>query len=519
LSNKNSNPPSLDAESLIATLKEQVTALTDQLTLSREQLTISDRKIKLLEHELEKLVRRIFGRKTEKVDPRQLALALEGLGIEVPRPFEDDAGQIARVGKPRRGRSSGRQALPKHLPRERRVIDIPAEQKVCACGTEKVKIGSSVSEKLDYVPASFKVQEIERPCYACPRCHEGVSVAPVPAQAVEKGLAAEGLLAQVVVAKYADHLPLARQEKIYARHGVDLSRSTLCDFVEDAATATEPIVAEIKRQILAGDYIQTDDTPVVVLAETGGTFKGRLWVYLDPLGRQVVFDATPTHERAGPEAFLRGFRGWLQADAYTGYDALFRGGGIREVACFAHSRRRFVESLPTDSRAATVVSLLQELYAVEREAADLDPAARLALRLERSKPILARLDIERQRLMSQVLPKSPLGDALRYMNNQWHALGRFLEDGRLKIDNNGAESQLRAIAIGRKNWLFAGSMEGARRAATLYSLVQCCRLVDIDPFLYFRDVLLRVATHPQSRIAELTPRVWARANDVQPPVP
>jgi len=478
-------------------------------TLS-EQLTISQRKILLLEQELEKLVRRLFGRKTEKVDPRQLALALAGLGIVVPKPLEDDACEVARVSKPRRSRPTGRQPLPKHLPRERRVIDVPAEQKVCACGAQKVQIGAALSEKLDYVPSSFKVQEIERPCYACPKCHEGVSVAEAPAQAVEKGLAAEGLLAQVVVAKYADHLPLARQEKIYARHGVDLSRSTLCDFVEQVVEATTPIVVELRRQVLSTDYLQTDDTPVVVLADTGGSFKGRLWVYLDPLGKQVVFDATPTHERDGPESFLRGFSGWLQADAYAGYDALFRGGGVQEVACWAHARRRFVEALPSDARAAAIVSLVQELYAVEREATDLEAAARLTSRAERSRAILARIDTERQRLAGVVLPKSPLGDALRYLANQWRALQRFLEDGRLRIDNNGAESQLRAVAVGRKNWLFAGSMNGARRAAVLYSLVQSCRLVGIDPFVYFRDVLLRVATHPQSRIAELTPKAWSR---------
>ena len=479
-------------------------------TLS-EQLTLSARKIALLQHELEKLLRRLYGHKTERVDPRQLALALEGLGLPVPRPFEDDACEVPRLAKPRRGRSTGRQPLPKHLPRERVVLDVSESEKVCACGRTKVRMGAEVTEKLDYEPASFKVREIERPCYACPKCHEGVSVAPLPAQAVEKGLAAEGLLAQVVVAKYADHLPLARQEKIYARHGVDLSRSTLCGFVEQVADALAPIVVEMKRQNLASDYLQTDDTPVVVLAETGGTFKGRVWVYLDPLGRQVVFDATPTHERDGPLEFLKGFRGRLQADAYAGYDALFRGGGLEEIGCWAHARRRFVEALETDARAATIVSLIQELYAVERDAAELAADARHALRQERSRPSMAKLDAARKSLTSEVLPKSPLGDALRYLDNQWQALMRYLEDGRLKIDNNGAESQLRAVAVGRKNWLFAGSMSGAQRAAVLYSLVQSCRLASIDPFLYFRDVLLRVATHPQSRIAELTPQAWTRA--------
>jgi transposase len=248
-----------------------------------------------------------------------------------------------------------------------------------------------------------------------------------------------------------------------------------------------------------------------VLAETRGTFKGRVWTYLDPLAKQVVFDATPTHERDGPEAFLGGFRGHLQADAYAGYDALFRSGRIVEVACWAHARRRFVEALPSDARAATIVSLIQRLYEVERDAKGLDPGARQALRRDRSAPLLDELDQERKRLGTEVLPKSALGEALGYLNNQWDALQRFLEDGRLRVDNNGAEYQLRAVAVGRKNWMFAGSMNGAHRAALLYSLVQSCRLVGIDPFAYLRDVLIRVATHPQSRIAELTPKGWAAA--------
>lgn len=473
-----------------------------------EQLDRSQREIDLLKRELEKLARRSFGPKSEKVDPRQLYLMLEALGIPVEKPLEDDACEIPRVIK-RRGRSKGRRSLPKNLPRERRVIDIAESEKLCSCGETKVKIGSAVSEKLDYVPASFRVLETERLRYACPACHEGVDTAEAPVQAVEKGLAAEGLLAQVVVAKYADHTPLHRQARIYNRHGVDLHRSTLCDFVEHVAVALGPVRDELKRQILSTDYLQTDDTSVTVLTGTGGSFKGRVWTYLDPLGRQVVFDATPTHERDGPEAFLEGFAGYLQADAYTGYDALYRKGPIVEVACWAHGRRRFVEALPSDARAAVMVSLIQELYQVEREIKELDVETRQSIRRQRSGPLLDRIEAERQTLARTVLPKSPLGEALGYMANQWGALRRFLEDGRLKIDNNGAESQLRGVAVGRKNWMFAGSMEGAHRAALLYSLVQSCRLAEIDPFAYIRDVLIRVATHPQDRIGELTPKAWA----------
>jgi hypothetical protein len=240
----------------------------------------------------------------------------------------------------------------------------------------------------------------------------------------------------------------------------------------------------------------------------GGSFKGRLWTYLDPLAPQVVFDATPTHERAGPEAFLSAFTGHLQADAYTGYDALYRSGRIVEVACWAHARRRFVEALETDGAAAPVLALIQQIYHVEREVAEATPEARQLARVTHAAPRLAALDQARQTLAARVLPKSPLGDALRYLDHQWTALQRYLTDGHLIIDNNNAERQLRTVAVGRKNWLFAGSFEGARRAALLYSLIQSCRLIEVSPFLYLRDVLLRIATHPQHRIQELTPKGW-----------
>jgi hypothetical protein len=333
--------------------------------------------------------------------------------------------------------------------------------------------------------------------------------APAPPQAIEKSLAAEGLLAHVVVSKYVDHLPLYRLEQIFAREQIDLSRTTLCDWVAGVATALTPIGEQLRREILTTDYLQTDDTSVTVLDERGGSYKGRLWTYLDPLGRQVVFDATPTHERDGPDRFLADFRGKLQADAYRGYDAVYASGRVLEIGCWAHARRRFVEAFMTDTTPARMIAFIQQLYDVERAAAELTPEARYARRQEQSVPLLAQIDAERTRLAAIVLPKSPVGDGLRYLTNQWAALQRFVEDGRLAIDNNRAENQLRIVALGRKNWLFAGSFEGARRAALLYSLVQSCKLVDVPPFIYLKDVLLRVATHPQRLIHHLTPKEWA----------
>jgi transposase len=488
----------------LATARALIVTLHDELTkVQRENAS--------LRHQLDVLCQRLFGKKSERVDPRQLQLALEQLANEpgpVSEPVEMDSGDTP-VREHQRRRPTGRRPLPVHLPRRRVELDVPAADQQCACGHAKTRIGESVSEKLEYEPASFVVIETVRAKYACPHCHEGVVEAPAPPQAVEKSLAGEGLLAHVVVSKYVDHLPLHRLEGIFAREGIDLARTTLCGWVADVATALTPIGDQLHREITVATYLQTDDTSVTVLADRGGSFKGRLWTYLDPLGRQVVFDATATHERDGPERFLAEFRGALQADAYAGYDALYQTGRVREIGCWAHARRRFVEALMTDPQAALMVARIQQLYQVEHAGADLGPDARHVLRREQSVPLLIQIDGVRQELARSVLPKSPLGDAVRYLTNQWTVLQRFVEDGRLAIDNNRAENQLRIVAVGRKNWLFAGSFEGARRAALLYSLVQSCKLVDISPFDYLKEVLLRVATHPQRLIGQLTPKAWA----------
>lgn len=507
-------PRSLEeALNVIAALQGQLQTAQRDLESAHHDLQSVQNEVSLLRHRLDALCRRLFGKKSEKVDPSQLQLAFEALGEQGTslEPLELDSGEDL-LSVPVRGhrRSKGRRPLPKELPRRREVLDIDEAEKTCSCGRTKDKIGEVVTEKLEYEPASFFVRETVRPKYSCGCCHDGVSIVPAPAQAVERSIAGEGLLAHVVVSKYADHSPLYRLEGIFKRHGVEISRTTMCDWVGDVSDALQPIVGRMKQENLAVDYLQTDDTPVKVLQRKAMSFKGRLWAYLDPLNPQVVFDATPTHAREGPEAFLRSFEGYLQADAYTGYDELYRTRGIVEVGCWAHGRRRFVESLAIDSRAAIIIGLVRKLYVLEREFAEMSASERKKMRQERSLPILQEIDKARRELERTVLPKSPLGEALTYIRNQWQALKRYTEDGRLRIDNNGAEYQLRAIAVGRKNWLFAGSFEGARRAATLFSLVQSCRLVSIDPYLYFRDVLLRVATHPHSRIGELTPRMWAK---------
>lgn len=493
-----------DAPTDLATAQAVIATLQTELALMQRENTS-------LRHQIDVLCQRLFGKKSERVDPRQLQLALDQLANEpgpVTAPIEMDSGETPVTGHVRR-RPTGRRPLPASLRRHRVECDLAEADKQCACGATKTRIGEAVSEKLEYAPASFHVIETVRAKYACPRCHDGVVEAPAPPQAIEKSLAAEGLLAHVVVSKYQDHLPLYRLERIFARQGIDLARTTLCGWVADVATALTPIGDQLRREVLATDYLQTDDTSVTVLDDSTGSYKGRLWTYLDPHGRQVVFDATRTHERDGPDAFLADFRGKLQADAYTGYDALYATGRITEIGCWAHGRRRFVEAFLTDGSAARMVALIQQLYHVEHAAADATVEARTALRQQHAAPLLAQIQALRDEIATTALPKSPLGDAVRYLTNQWDALQRYVDDGRLAIDNNRAENQLRVIAVGRKNWLFAGSFDGARRAALLYSLVQSCTLVSVSPFDYLKDVLVRVATHPHQRLDQLTPRGWA----------
>jgi transposase len=488
-------PDLATAQALIATQQEELVRLQHENALLR--------------HRIDLLCRRLFGQKSEHVSADQLRFAFAQLDLAVPpaaEPTELDSGESASPPR-RRSRPTGRRPLPANLPRRRVVIDVPDAEKICPQGYPKTCFGEEVSEKLDYRPALVEVVETVRLKYAC-ACHDGVTTAPAPPQAVEKSLATEGLLAHVVVSKFVDHLPLYRLERSFVRLGLDLSRTTLCGWVADVADALQPIGDELRRQVLATSYLQTDDTTMTILHEPGGPQKGRVWTYLDPIGRQVVFDATRTHEGEGPAAFLATFRGDLQADAYVGYDALYATGRLREIGCWAHTRRGFVEALPTDARAAPMIALIQQLYQLERVIAERTPDERRTVRQAQARPVLDQIWTEREQLVATVLPKSPLGEAVRYLTNQWGALQRYVEDGRLAIDNNRAENQLRVIALGRKNWLFSGSFAAARRTALLYSLVQSCALADVSPFDYLKDVLLRVATHPQRLIGQLTPQGW-----------
>jgi transposase len=494
-------------------LPEDISTLQAMVLQLLSDVNEKNRQIDDLQNQLEWFKRHVFGRRSEKLSPNQLTL-FQGMAAEQPTtPEESNPDPIDISGKSKK-HLNGRRPLPEHLPRERIEYHPPEEDLVCSqCGQVKQAIGEEITEELDYVPASFVVRQHVRIKYACKICQEGVVIVDLPARPIEKGRPGAGLLAHVLTSKYSDHLPLHRQEGIYKRHGVDIKRSTMCDWVRDCADLLSPIVRYMQKIILESKKIHTDDTPVPVQdGSRTQTRKGYLWAYIGD-DNNAVFDYTPTHSRDGPVAFLGNYNGYVHADAYKGYDAFFEKGKATEVACWAHTRRKFYDSLTTDPRRAhEMLAMIGNLYTVEKQAKEdgLDAIALKEQRQHHSKPILEEIRVRLEDWSIEVLPKSPIGQAVSYARGQWIALNRYIEDGDLDIDNNLAERVLRIIAIGRKNWLFAGSDAGAERAAIIYSLIASCKLCEIDPFEYLRDVLDRVSTHPASKIVEMTPSGWRK---------
>ena len=491
----------------------QCHALIVQLTAALERQ--EQEKARLL-HRVQQLLEQIYGRRSEKIDPAQLLLFVEQVlanAAQVQAEPELEPGET-----PPSKKGHGRQKPPAELPRLPIEHPVADSDKVCAqCGKDKTRIGQDVSEQLEYAPASMFVIEHIRPKYACPCCQEGIATASKPAQPIEKGLPGPGLLAHVAVSKYCDHLPLYRQESILARQGAPLSRKTLWGWMWAGAMLLEPVVEAARIRVIQSKVIHTDDTPVTVQARGGGTYTGRFWVYAgDAQNPYIVYDYTPSRRRDGPVQFLCEFIGtpeaprYLQADAFGGYDGIYTAGAhVIEVACMAHCRRKFHDARKTDvNRAHQMLAWIQHLYAIEREVKVLDATTRRAMRLEKSKPILDQIKGWLDAQHPNVLPKSPIGQAFQYALNQWTALNRYLDDGDLSIDNNVAERNLRGIAIGRKNWMTLGSDRGGRAAAILYTLIQSAKRHDLDPFVYLRDLFLRVPTHPNKDIHLLLPDQW-----------
>jgi transposase len=502
-----------DVESL-----KQIVLHQRALLLSREVL------LEKLKIELLRLKRMRFGRSSEQLDAKiaQLELTLEEL--------EANQSEIAPAAVPiteeRLERSKPvRKALPSHLPRES-VVHTPACN--CqSCGGELERLGEDVSEVLEYVPSHFKVIRHVRPKFACSACRS-ITQSAAPERPIARGLAGPGLLAHVLVSKYCDHLPLYRQSEIYARSGVELERSTLADWVGQCSALLAPLANALNRYVLSGSKLHADDTPVPVLQPGRGTTKhGRLWTYVrddrasastDPAA--VWFAYSPDRKGVHPRKHLKDFNGVLQADGYAGFDRLFNEADaqhpIKEAACWAHARRKFydIHQATQSPLALEAMSRIGELYAIEEQIRGKSPDLRQQARAQRATPKIEALHAWMIQTKASLSKKSDLAGAIHYALARWRALTRYCEDGRIEIDNNAAERSLRPIALGRKNYLFAGSDAGGERAAIIYSLLGTAKLNGIDPEAYLRYVLERIAEHPINRVDELLP--WNLAAQVKP---
>jgi transposase len=374
------------------------------------------------------------------------------------------------------------------------------------------RIGEQVTEELEYKPGRLYVNRYIRPKYAREN-GEGILIGSLPDRPIEKGIPGPGLLSHILISKFVDHLPLYRQLQQFKREKVDIAQSTINDWVRYSCELLEPLYESQVAEILKSVYLMADETPIQVLdkSKRGKSHRGYFWVYYSPLDRGVFFDYRDNRSREGPHEILNDFKEFLQTDKYTGYDKLAEKSEIIAVGCFAHARRKFEQSLGSDpKRSEWMLAQIRELYKIERRAREkgLSFKERYQLRQEESVPILKDIKTWLDQQMVEVLPKSQIGQAIGYMHSFWNRLEQYVEDGRLEIDNNFVENAIRPVALGRKNYLFAGSHNGAKRAAIIYSLVMTAKLQNIEPFAYLKDILTRIASYPHKKISDLLPINW-----------
>ena len=489
---------------------QQLLSMRDaEIARQSAELLARDLLIEKLKLQLANLRRQRFGAKSEALDKiiDQLELAL----VEAEAAAEQHDCEPLSVEADAKGQPT-RKPLPEHLPREDVVLH-PGE--TCEqCGGALRHLGEDVSETLEYVPGRIKVTRTVRPKLSC-RCCETIHQVAAPAMPIERGRPGPGLLAHVLVSKYADHLPLYRQSQIYGREGMQLERSTLADWIRQSAALLEPLADAIGRHAMAGAAIHADDTPVKVLAPgTGKTKTGRLWVYLrderDWAGDHhpaAFYKFTPDRRGQWPRDHLKDFSGWLHADGYSGFEELYRRGGIKEVACLAHIRRKFfdIHVAQGSGIAKEALERIAALYQIEASIRGDPPDRRRSVRQERAAPLINDLEAWLHSQLTQISGKSALAGAIRYGLTRLKRLRPYLDDGRLSIDNNAAERGMRSIALGRKNYLFMGSDNGGRSAAIAYTLIETAKLNGVDPQAWLTDVLSRIADHKINRIDELLP--------------
>ena len=512
------------AHALIIAQHEALVAAQAQAAAAANEAKYRALVIEKLKYTLAKLRHERFGQSSER------GAVLEQLELELAE-LEEDAAEaeaaaqmaVAAVASEKitvqafERRKPARRPLPEHLPRER--IVYPSLSACPCCGGVLHKLGEDVTEMLELVPRQWKVIEHVREKFSCRSC-EAITQPPAAAHPIARGRAGPGLLAHILFSKYGLHLPLNRQSAVYAREGINLDVSTLADWVGASAATLMPLVEAIRSDVFAAARIHADDTTVPVLAK-GKTRIGRLWTYVRddrPFGGRdppaAVFFYSPDRGAKHPEQHLAGYAGLMQADAYSGFNRLYdprrKGGPIVEAACWAHARRKFFDLARLNQApiAIEAVKRIDALFAIEREINGLNPAQRLAVRSERSRPLVIALETWLREQRAKVSGQAKIGQGIAYSLTRWVALTRFLDDGRICMSNNAAERQIRPIAMGRKNWTFAGSDEGGRRGAAIYTLIQTCKLNDVDPQAWLADVLARLQDYPAKRIGELLPWNW-----------
>jgi transposase len=468
--------------------------------------------IQFLKEELSKLKRLIFGQKRERFAPSenlsQLDLVLTPEQEPSPEVIPTEQVTYRRKKAAKKVTPHGRNPLPAHLPRKEIIIEPEADT------SGMKKIGDEITEELEYEPGKLYVKRYLRPKYAA-HDGEGVVIGTLPTRPIEKGIAGPGLLAHVVISKYVDHLPLYRQRKQFLRHDVNLAASTLGDWVRRTCELLMPLYELQRKVIQQASYLMADETPIRVqdAEKKGKCHQGYYWVYHDPLARLVYFDYQQTRNRGGPEAMLQDFSGYLQTDSYQAYDDIGNRKTISHLGCFAHARRYFAQAEDSDpKRAQWMLSHIRKLYALERFAREqeLSHLQRYELRQKEALPVLSEIETWLNEQRQQVLPKSSIGKAIAYMLKYWTRLTTYTTDGRLEIDNNLVENAIRPVALGRKNYLFAGSHDGARRAAVLYTLVTTAQLHEVEPFTYLKHVIAHISDHPYKQLDQLLPQNWKR---------
>ena len=492
----------------MAQFRNQVDQL---LSLAEKQA----RQIEQMTHRIEQLMRRLYGAHSERFNLDQLLL--EGIIEKVPDVLQEpEKVEVRHMYKKRQAKPTGRIEIPEHLEVEEILLDVPEEQKKDPeTGEDLVRIRDEVSKRLAYKPAHLYAIHYVRPIYA-PRNKESDSplvVADLPEGIIDKCKADESLIAHLIISKYQDHLPLYRQSEIFRRDGVHVARSTMCSWAVESLLTLELLYETLRKEILSQPVLFTDDTPVRVLSPgLGKTKTGRIWVYVAGIGPPYrIYDFTEDRKKQHPMDFLGDYEGYIHADAYGGYDELFGRPGITEVACWAHARRKFDEALATAPEPCSrMLALIRMLYDVERQGrdAELNAESLADLRRRTSGPVLERIFTELRGIQKDALPQSPLGKAAGYALNQETALKIYMQDGRLSIDNNTAENALRSLALGRKNWLFAGSERGGQACAIALSLLQSAKACGLNTHQYLTDILRRYRSHKVSRLAELLPANW-----------